>query len=132
MPPICVKNNLEFHETFSEIKEQGLWLTELEAAMIARRIIFIKIFMLPISRWTAMTDKAVNIPIPETAINKTIELLPRTPKDAGLIGVSLKRKQEFKNTHKQQLINPERIFRFLDKMKHNMNPFYTDIDTFET
>ena len=134
MPPICVKNNLEFHETFSEIKEQGLWLTELEAAMIARRIIFIKIFMLPISRWTAMTDKAVNIPIPETAINKTIELLPRTPKDAGLIGVSLKRKKEYENTHKSQLIDPKKIFDVLEKLKNHKNPhyqFYEDYSAFE-
>ena len=80
----------------------------------------------------ATNDRLINVPISDEDLVKTVQSLPRTPNSAGLIGVSLKRKQEFKNTHKQQLINPERIFRFLDKMKHNMNPFYTDIDTFET
>ena len=58
-----------------------------------------------------MTDKIVNVPITNEDISNTIELLPRTPKEAGLIGVALKRKLEYKNTHKRQLINPDKILR---------------------
>ena len=54
----------------------------------------------------------------------TLEQLPRTPKDAGLIGVALKRKMEFKNIHKHQLVNPEKIFKMLNKLKTDRNPYY--------
>ena len=47
----------------------------------------------------------------------TMEKMPRTPKDAGLIGVALKRKKEYKNNHKHQLINPDKLFRILSKLK---------------
>ena len=60
--------------------------------------------------------------------------MPRTPKDAGLIGVALKRKQEYTNTHKPQLINPEKLFKILSKMKKSKNPhyqFYDDYDAYQ-
>ena len=60
--------------------------------------------------------------------------MPRTPKDAGLIGVALKRKAEYKNTHKHQLINPEKLFRMLEKLTKNKNPhykFYDDYNVYE-
>ena len=134
MPPMCWKNGLELYETVSEIKNQNLWLTEMEGAMIARKIIFMKIFLLPKSRWTALKDKAVNIPIPETAVLNTINSFPRTPSDAGLVAVSLKRKKEYKNIHKAQLVNPKKMFAVLDKLKKNQNPyfqFYDDYNIFE-
>ena len=40
MPPMCVQNGLELHETFSKIKADGLWLSELENSLIARTIVF--------------------------------------------------------------------------------------------
>ena len=95
MPPMCMKNGLKLTETEQSIKDQGLWLTELEGSMIARRIVFLKVFLLPKSRWTAFKDKAVNVPIPESSILNTVELLPRTPQNAGLVSVSLKRKIVF-------------------------------------
>ena len=99
-------------------------LTDLEGALIARSILFMKIFQLPTSRWTGIIDKAVNVPIPESSVLNTLEKLPRTPIDAGLISVKLKRKEEYKNPHISQLINPERIFKMLDKLKENKNPHY--------
>ena len=61
--------------------------------------------------------------------------MPRTPRDAGLIGVALKQKIEYKNTHKHQLINPDKLFRMLDKLKRSKNPhykFYDEYDVYET
>ena len=65
MPPMSTKNNLTLAETDRFIKDQNLDLTELEAALIAKNIIFQKIFQLPKSRWTALKDKVVNVPIKE-------------------------------------------------------------------
>ena len=134
MPPSCQKNSLEIHETYEELKADDLILTDLEGALIARSILFMKIFQLPTSRWTGMIDKAVNVPIPESSVLNTLEKLPRTPIDAGLISVNLKRKEEYKNTHISQLINPKKIFKMLDNLKEKKNPhykFYEDYSTFK-
>ena len=128
MPPMSTKNNLTLAETDRFIKDQNLDLTELEAALIAKNIIFQKIFQLPKSRWTALKDKVVNVPIKEDSIIHTLDQLPRTPQAAGLIGVALKRKVEFKNSHKHQLIDPEKLFRMLDKLKSSKNPYYQFFD----
>ena len=99
MPPSCVKNGLKIHETYESLKAEDLILTDLEGALIARSILFMKIFQLPTSRWTGMVDRAINVPIPESSVLNTIEKLPRTPIDAGLISVNLKRKKEYNNAH---------------------------------
>ncbi len=92
MPPMSTLNGLKLTETDKQIKDQQLELTELEGALIAKNILFQKIFQLPKSRWTALKDRVINVPINEDSIMNTLEQLPRTPKDAGLIGVALKRK----------------------------------------
>ena len=112
-------NGLKLAETDEEIRAQGLNLTELEGALIAKNIIFQKIYQLPKSRWTALKDRVINVPIEDDSIIDTLQQLPRTPKEAGLIGVALKRKKEYKNTHSHQLINPEKLFRMLEKFKRN-------------
>ena len=67
---------------------------ELEGNLIVKRIVFMKIFELPKSRWTALKDKVINIPVNEDDIVNTITRLPRTPNEAGLIEADLKRKVE--------------------------------------
>ena len=123
-------NWLKLKETDKQIQEQNLQLTELEGALIAKNIIFQKIYHLPKSRWTALTDRVVNVPINEQSIINTLEKMPRTPRDAGLIGVALKRKKEYKNSHKHQLINPDKLFRMLDKLKRSKNPHYKFYDEY--
>ena len=109
-------NGLQLIETDEMIAKEGLKLTELEGALIAKSIIFQKIFQLPKSRWTALKDRLINIPINDDDIVNTLEQMPRTPKDAGLIGVALRRKKEYKNSHKHQLIDPSKLFKMLDKL----------------
>ena len=121
-------NGLTLTETDQDIKNQTLELTELEGALISKNIIFQKIYQLPKSRWTALKDRVINVPINEHSILNTLEQLPRTPQDAGLIGVALKRKKEYKNTHKHQLVDPNKLFKMLDKLKNNKNPYYQFFD----
>ena len=116
MPPMSILNGLKLNETDKEIKEQDLQLTELEAALIAKNIIFQKIYQLPKSRWTALKDRVVNVPINDDSIINTLDKLPRTPQAAGLIGVAPKIKVEYKNTHKHQLIDPDKVFRMMEKL----------------
>ena len=130
--PSNVKNGLKLDETDKQIEDQNLNLTELENALIAKTILFQKIFLLPKSRWTATLDKQVNIPIPDNKINETLDLLPRTPNNAGLIGVELKRKLEYKGNHKHQMIDPKKLISFVDKAKWCGNKYYQDVHTFES
>merc|ERR1712029_954054 len=79
IPPSCVMNQLRLLQTDEELRRQNLVLTELEGALIAKTILFQKIFQLPKSRWTALKDKIVNVPIQDKSINNTLVQLPRTP-----------------------------------------------------
>ena len=116
---MSIRNNLRLNEL-----QECSKLTELEGAVISRNILFQKIHQLPKSRWTALTDKIINVPINEEALLNTVKKLPKTPREAGLIGVSLKRKLEYKNSYRKQLINPEKVFRMLSLLKSSGNPYY--------
>ena len=74
-------------------------------------------YQLPISRMAAFKDKLVNIPIEETDIINTLEVLPRTPADGGLIEIKLKRKVAYKNYHRQEYINPKQLQSTKDYIK---------------
>ena len=130
LPPMSAMNNLWLTDTDKKIEKEGLKLTELEGALIAKSIIFQKIYQLPKSRWTALKDRLINIPINDDDIMNTLEQMPRTPKDAGLIGVALKRKKEYKNSHKHQLIDPSKLFKMLDKLKRSGNKYYKFYDDY--
>ena len=69
--------------------DPDLSLSEMENNLIAKRILFQKIFQLPRSRMAACKDKLVNVPIHDTDIINTFESLPRTPKEAGLFEIKL-------------------------------------------
>ena len=64
-------NDLQLHDSDEDLKKQDLVLSELEASLIAHTIIFQKIYQLPRSRWTALTDKIINVPIQVESINNT-------------------------------------------------------------
>ena len=128
LPATSVMNNLQLHDTDEDLKEENLMLTELEGSLIAKLIIFQKIFLLPRSRWTALKDRTINVPIQDETINNFVKQLPRLPNEAGLIGLELKRKKEMKNVHKKQLINPSKILKCLEKLKASGNPHYANID----
>ena len=63
IPPMSAVNGLQLLETDKILADSGLSLTELEGALIAKTIIFQKIYQLPKSRWTALKDRLINIPI---------------------------------------------------------------------
>ena len=129
LPPMAVANGL------SQVKvEEDLNLTELENNLIAKKIIFQKVFKLPKTRMAAVKDRLVNIPIGDGDVLNTINCLPRTPSEAGLIEVKLKRKIEYKNYHQYEYISPEKIFKSLNYLKQMGNPhyqFFEDQDAFK-
>ena len=81
-----------------------------------------------------MIDKIINVPVAGDSVTNTLNLLPRTMDEAGLIEVTFKRKLEYKTSHHRgQLVNPKKLYKVLDHMKASGNPFYQfydDINTF--
>ena len=84
MPPMCYKNGLQVDEIPLELEE----INDLEATLIAKNILFMKIFHMPTSRWQKTKDKTVNVPIDDDTILETLNevtAFPRLPNEAGLI-----------------------------------------------
>ena len=126
MPAECVQNNMQVDPQPEELK-----LTELEGSLISRNIQFMKIHQLPTSRYTALKDKIINVPVPEGSALNTINSLPRTPNEAGLIGVEVKRKMEYKNPYLNgQLINLNKVYGAIDYLKRAGNPYYQFYDDY--
>ena len=111
-------------QIFDLSNHDELKLTDLENCLIALNLLFSKVIPLPKSRWPAMKDQTVNIPIFESDVLNTIESLPRTPSDAGIVAVNLKRKLEYKNVHKCQYVSVEKVLKAVQTMKNIGNPYY--------
>ena len=128
MPPECRQNNMQIDPQLEEMK-----LNELERSLISRNIQFQKIYQLPTSRYTALKDKIINVPVPEGSALNTINRLPRTPNEAGLIGIEVKRKLAFKNPHHTgRLIDVKKIYKAIDILKKAGNPYYQFYDDYHT
>ena len=97
VPPMSHKNKLE---VFDAADYGELFLSELEQCMIARTILFMKMHQKPKSTMAGVNDRLVNVPVFEEDIQNTIGLLPRTPKEAGIVAIKLKRKKEYTNVYK--------------------------------
>ena len=69
----------------------------------------------------------VNIPINEQDVINTLDAMPRTPQQAGVVNVQLKRKKSMTTSHCQQFVDVEKLHRALHLLKGIGNPFYQDI-----
>ena len=127
IPSMSSKNGLNLRE----IKDPDTKLTEVENNLIAQNIIFQKIFLLPKSRMSAVKDRLVNVPVGASDVLNTIKSIPRTPREAGLIQVKLKRKLKYQNYHKQEYIDPKKIFKTLELLKTSGHPYYQFYDDFK-
>ena len=81
---------------------------------------------------SAVKDRLVNVPVGPADIINTMKNIPRTPNEAGLIQVKLKRKLEFKNVHKHEYIDPQKIFKMLELLKKKGHPYYQVYDDYNT
>ena len=125
-PPTSAINGLQLDKI-----PEDLELSELENCLIAKKILFIKIFKLPVSRWTAMKDRVINVPIEDNDLLQTLETLnnfPRNFDSAGLIPVELKRKVGFKNTVLEAYINPDKLLKAIKILQSLGHPGYKDIN----
>ena len=75
----------------------------------------------------AMKDKTVSVPINPSDVLNTLSILPRTPADAGLAVVQLKRRLNYPSVHNQQLINFNKVVKALKTFINMGNPHYKNI-----
>ena len=111
------------------VPEELLPRSYLEEALLARALIFIKIFPLRSSLMPAMKDKCIVIPLEKGDVYNTVESMPRLPSESGIIDIQWKRRISMKNHHLQAKIVPEKLFRTLDFLKALGNPHYTKTQT---
>ena len=126
IPPLSVKNGLTIENIPCELD-----LSELSNVLVAKNIIFLKLFKLPKSRWSALKDKIINVPITDDDILRTLsELtsLPRLPDQAGLIPVQLKRKMSYKSAVQEAYIDPQKLITAVAKLKELKHPGYTAVN----
>ena len=125
VPPMSYKNGLEMYK-YEKDEEEKLDLSEVASMLIAKNAIFQKLYLLPKSRWSAVKDRLINVPIPTEVTQETINSLPKLPTKAGLTAVKFKRKKEYKQSHKQAFINPQELIEAV-KILIQKHPEYKDI-----
>jgi hypothetical protein len=96
---------------------EELLLTDLEQQLIAKRLLFLKVYALPKSRMPAMKDRLINVPLEDSDIAQTIQTLPRSIESAGLVAVKLKRMKKLKTSHISALIRPGILHKAIQKLK---------------
>ena len=70
----------------------------------------------------------ISVPVVPQTVMTTLQQLPRLPKDANLIEVGIKRKKEYNNTHRKEVINPHKVLNSLAHLKRSGHPYYQDFD----
>ena len=73
---------------------------------------------------SAIKSKCVCIPIGEEDIQNTLSMLPRTPNQAGLVPVKLKRMQKWKHVHLQEYVDVEKLLKALKLLRDLGHPHY--------
>ena len=86
VPPMLVKKKLELEELSEVLK-----LTDLEHQLVAKDLLFLKVFSLPRTRMYAVKDRVINVPLTNDDIVATTNILPRSTADNFLVNVKLKR-----------------------------------------
>ena len=115
------QNHLEIFDTKDHPE---LLLTELETSLISKALVFMKIFKKPKSRMAAIKDRCVCVPIDDQTVIDTLNQLPRTPSEACIIPIKLKRKKEYKNVVLSEYIDIEKMHRALETLKNCGHPEY--------
>ena len=103
-------------------------LEKLEQILIAQRIVFEKIVVMPKGQQRKIKGAICNVPV---ECDKTCETLPRAPESSGIILLKLKRKLQFRGHVYYQAVRPNVVVNALNWLKANNELYKTitiDID----
>ena len=104
-----------------------LKLSGMENMLVAKHILFQMYVQLPKSRWSATKKQMVTIPIFDKDVEETLSVLPRTPDQASVCKVKLKRKKSLKSSHFERFISVENLLKSVLLFKELKNPHYENI-----
>ena len=106
-----------------EIPAELASLEKLEQILIAQRIVFEKIIIMPKGQQRKIKGAICNVPV---ECDETCKVLPRPPERSGIIMLKLKRKLEFRGHVYFQAVRLQFILDALNWLKLN-NPLYYNI-----
>ena len=119
IPCQAICNNMYVDKTPVELAS----LEKLEQILVAQRIVFEKIIVMPKGRQRKVKGAICNVPV---ECDETCKVLPRPPERSGIIMLKLKRKLEFRAHVYFQAVRPQFILDALNWLKLN-NPLYNNI-----
>ena len=118
-PCQVIVNNLFVDETSAELAV----LEKLEQILIAQRIVFEKILIMPKGRQRKIKGAICNVPV---ECNQTCSVPPRPPDRSGIILLKLKTKLQFRGYVYFQAYRPQLVLCALNWLVEN-NPLYENI-----
>ena len=119
-PCQAVVNNLFVDETPTELAA----LEKLEQILVAQRIVFEKIVIMPKGQQRKIKGAICNVPV---ECSQTCNVLPRPPDRSGIILLKLKRKLQFRGHVYFQAVRPQFVISALNWLVAN-NPLYRNIE----
>ena len=108
-----------------EIPAELALLEKLEQILIAQRIVFEKIVVMPKGQQKKVSGAICNVPV---NCDQTCKVLPRPPERSGIIMLKLKRKLEFRGHVYFQAVRPQLVENALNWLIQN-NPLYKNVTT---
>ncbi|CAB3982978.1 Hypothetical predicted protein [Paramuricea clavata] len=119
-PCQAVVNNLFVVETPTELAA----LEKLEQILVAQRIVFEKIVIMPKGQQRKIKGAICNVPV---ECSQTCNVVPRPPDRSGIILRKLKRKLQFRGHVYFQAVRPQFVINALNWLVAN-NPLYRNIE----
>ena len=119
-PCQAVVNNIFVDETPTELAA----LEKLEQILVAQRIVFEKIVIIPKGQQRKIKGAICNVPV---ECSQTCNVLPRPPDRSGIILLKLKRKLQFRGHVYFQAVRPQFVISALNWLVAN-NPLYRNIE----
>ena len=119
LPCQAIVNNLYVDDVPSELEN----LQKLEQIIIAQRIVFQKVIVIPKRQQRKIKGAICNVPV---ECDQTCNILPRPPERSGIILLKLKRKLQFRGHVYFEVVRPEFVITALNWLKGN-NPLYQNI-----
>ena len=111
LPPICTKNNIKWPNIPSDLD-----ITSDEERLLALRIPFMQIQILPSGFQKQLKGNVINVP---TDVTSTIDILPRYVNENGAVTVRLKRKMEYRGVYRNCNIRPAKVLKALEWLLSN-------------
>ena len=119
LPCQAIVNNLYVDDVPTDLEN----LQKLEQIIIAQRIVFEKVIVMPKGQQRRIKGAICNVPI---ECDQTCNILPRPPERSGIILLKLKRKLQFRGHVYFEAVRPEFVVTALNWLKAN-NPLHKNI-----